>query len=127
MIFKKGPGWTACFDEERNLYTAERYGDGSDLYEISKEIFDQLKDKSTEAMDLISQGRHLYMDVNDRCGPPYTVVFDEDYKQLCPWADVTYSGQEWSKEMTDAVVEVMDSEKNNRKQRRDKKKKREKK
>ncbi len=28
MEFKKGSGWKACYDEERNLYTAERGGVG---------------------------------------------------------------------------------------------------
>ena len=43
MEFKKGIGWKACFDEERNLYTAERGGMGSyHLYELTKESYDQL-------------------------------------------------------------------------------------
>ena len=29
MEFKKGLGWKACYDEERNLYTAERGGPGA--------------------------------------------------------------------------------------------------
>ena len=28
MEFKEGYGWKACYDEERNLYTAERGGSG---------------------------------------------------------------------------------------------------
>ena len=42
------------------------------LYEISEEIFAALADgmDEGEAVDLISEGRHLYMDVNDRCGSP---------------------------------------------------------
>lgn len=66
------------------------------------------------------KGRHLYMSVNDRCGPPYTVVFDSDYETLCLWADVVKSGRVWPDELTDAVVELLESEKNNREQRRKK-------
>ena len=76
---------------------------------------------------LICQGRHLFMSVDDRCGPPYTVIFDDDYKKLCPWVDARITGKVWSEEMTDAVVEVFASEENNREQRRAKKAEREKK
>ena len=81
MQFKKGMGWKACFDEETGRYTAECGGAGNyDLYEITKELYDALRKNTTEskAADLFyTGGRHLYMDVNDRCGPPYTVVFDD--------------------------------------------------
>jgi hypothetical protein len=84
MQFKTGTGWKACSDEERGFYSAE-YGGGQnyDLYEITKEIYDQLDETMTEgdASSLISEGRHLYMSVNDRCGPPYTVEFDHDYRK----------------------------------------------
>lgn len=127
MQFKEGYGWKACYDEEKNLYTALVSGFGSFLYEISKEIYDGLEDgMGNDASDLICRGRKLYMDVNDRCGPPYTIVFDEDYKKLCPWAEVTASGREWPSEMVDAVVEAMPSEENNREQRRKKKERRKK-
>ncbi|MCR5237743.1 MAG: hypothetical protein K6E34_11140 [Lachnospiraceae bacterium] len=56
--------------------------------------------------------------VDDRCGPPYTIVFDDDYETLCPWASVTKSGKVWPDELTDAAVELFESEKNNREQRR---------
>ena len=124
MVFKKGDGWKACYDEETGVYTAERGGCGNyDLYEITKEIFDQLEDgmRDSDTYKLIDEGRHLYMSVNDRCGPPYTVVFDDDYKTLCPWANVVSSGKVWSDELTDAAVELFESEKNNREQRRKKK------
>jgi len=130
MEFKKGCGWKACYDRERNLYTAERGGMGAyHLYEITKEIYDQLKDGAddSDVYKLIGDGRHLYMDVNDRCGPPYTVVFDHDYEKLCPWANVVSSGHEWPDELTDAAVEIFESEKNNREQRRKKREEREKK
>ena len=74
---------------------------------------------------LITKGRHLFMDVNDRCGPPYTVVFDDDYEKLCPWAKAKSSGRVWPDELTDAAVEIFESEKNNREQRRKKREKRE--
>ena len=75
---------------------------------------------------LISEGRHLYIAVDYRCGPPYTVVLDEDYKTLCPWAQTHNSENVWSEDMTDAAVEVLDSEADNREQRRAKRKSREK-
>ena len=130
MEFKEGWGWKACYDEERNLYTAKRSGPGYyDLYEITKEIYDKLYDEMSDidSYHLIKDGRHLYMDVDDRCGPPYAVVLDEDYKELCPWADVPESEHVWPTELTDAAVEIFESEKSNREQRRKKRKEREKK
>lgn len=128
MIFKEGLGWKCCYDPETGLYTAKTGSCGNiDLYEITKEIFDRVDDPSIEwPTSLINQGRHLFMSVDDRCGPPYTVVFDDDYEKLCPWTKVNTTGKVWSEEMTDAVVEVFASEKNNREQRRAKKAQREK-
>lgn len=120
MRFKKGSGWKACFNEEDGSYTAEYGGCGAyHLYEITEEIFDMLQDGIPEwdAACLISEGRHLYMDVNDRCGPPYTVILDNDYEKLCPWANVVSSGRVWPDELTDAAVELFESEKKNREQR----------
>ncbi|MBP5417936.1 MAG: hypothetical protein J6Y58_10500 [Clostridiales bacterium] len=128
MQFKEGSGWRACFDEKTGIYTAERKGCGyHDLYEITEEIFKGLVDgmSDEDTYKLITEGRHLYMDVNDRCGPPYTVVFDDDYEKLCPWAHVKSSGRVWPDELTDAAVEIFESEKNNREQRRKKREKRE--
>lgn len=128
MIFKKGMGWRACYDEERNLYTAEiGGGPNHDLYEINKEIFDLLDDPATERpSSLISNGRHLYMAVDDRCGPPYTVILDEDYQKLCPWAETMISGEVMPTELVDAAVEIFASEADNREQRRKKRAEREK-
>ena len=128
MIFKKGMGWRACYDEKRNLYTAEiGGGPNHDLYEINKEIFDLLDDPATERpSSLISNGRHLYMAVDDRCGPPYTVILDEDYQKLCPWAETMISGEVMPTELVDAAVEIFASEADNREQRRKKKAEREK-
>ena len=129
MQFKSGCGWKACYDSKTGLYTAETSGPGAyDLYEITAEIFNQLQ---TGEMDdsacrqLIYSGRHLYMDVNDRCGPPYTVVFDEDYRAMCPWANIVGGSHVWGKELTDAAVEFFASEENNREQRRKKRAERE--
>ena len=96
------------------------------LFEISKEIFDQLDETMTEgdAGNIMYEGRHLYMAVDDRCGPPYTIVFDDDYEKLCPWARVIKSGRIWSDELTDAAVELFQSEENNRPQRRRKREER---
>ena len=128
MRFIKGLGWKACFDEDRDYYSAETGGPGAyDLFEISKEIYELLDTENItfgEALRLIHSGRHLYMDVNDKCGPPYTVVLDSDYETLCPWASVSHSGQVWSEELTDAAVELFDSEANNREQRRRKREQR---
>ena len=50
MTFKKGCGWKACHDEERDLYTAERSGCGYyHLYEITAEIFDALQEEMSDA------------------------------------------------------------------------------
>ncbi|MBR4471509.1 MAG: GNAT family N-acetyltransferase [Erysipelotrichaceae bacterium] len=129
MQFKTGSGWKACFDKERNYYSAQ-YGGimAYHLYEISKEQFDKLDEKMSEyeASDIICKGRHLYMSVDDRCGPPYSIAFDNEYRKLCPWANIMGSGRLWPEELTDAAVEIFESEKNNRKQRREKREKREK-
>ena len=128
MQFKEGSGWKACYNEEKNIYTASFSADGLKLYEINKEIFDALKDRiddNKHAQMLITEGRKLYMEVIDRCGPPYTIVLDEDYKRLCPWINSEPVGETWPTEMTDAVVEVLECEKDNREQRRKKKEERE--
>ena len=130
MQFKEGDGWKACYDEANGRYTAERSGMGYyHLFEITEEIFAALTDgmSDRDSYRLIHEGRHLYMDVNDRCGPPYTVVFDDDYEKLCPWANVVSSGRVWPDVLTDAAVELFASEENNRAQRRKKREEREKK
>ncbi len=130
MRFKKGNGWKACYDEAAGRYFGE-YGGGQNynLFELTKELYDRLDESMTEgdACVIMYDGRHLYMSVNDRCGPPYTIVFDDDYKTLCPWANVIQSGRVWPDELTDAAVEIFASEANNRPQRRAKREKREKK
>ena len=115
--FKTGPGWKACYDSERELYTAETFWAGYyDLYEINEEIFSKLKTKGMERRDaheLIHAGRHLYKSVSDR-NSSYDVALDENYASLCPWADVQKTGDMWDPELTDLAVAVFDPEKQNR-------------
>ena len=129
MEFKEGSGWKCCYDPETGLYTAQTGGGvNCSLYEITKEIYDSVDDPKEEwPARLINEGRHLFMSVDDRCGPPYTVIFDSDYEKLCPWSDAVVTGKTWDDDMTDAAVEVLASEKNNREQRRNKREERNKK
>ncbi len=129
MQFKEGMGWKCCYDPETGRYTAQLGGGPNcDLYEITKEIYDHVDDSGVEwPSRLISEGRHLFMSVDDRCGPPYTVVFDSDYEKICPWSTAIVSGRTWGDDLTDAAVEIFASEANNREQRRKKRAEREKK
>ena len=130
MQFKKGSGWRACYDDENGRYFGEYGGIQSyHLFELTKELYDRLDESMSEgdAGTVMYDGRHMYMAVDDRCGPPYTVVFDDDYETLCPWAKAIKSGRVWSEELTDAAVEVFASEENNREQRRKKREERERK
>ncbi|MBQ6183441.1 MAG: hypothetical protein IJK33_06100 [Clostridia bacterium] len=125
MIIKEGIGWKACRNEEKNVYGAEVVFQGSfDCYEITGSVFGQLNSKMScgEAEKLIRTGRHIYAHVNDRFGPPYTIVFDDDYTEYCQWMKEPEKPDPgtWSAEMTDAAVEVFESEKANREQRRKK-------
>ncbi len=117
LHFKTGPGWKACYDSDRELYTAEAYLAGYyDLYEISEEVFGKLKTKGMERRDaheLIVMGRHLYKSVSDR-NSSYDIALDEDYAALCPWAEVQSTGELWGRELTDLAVAMFDSEKQNR-------------
>ena len=114
MQFKKGYGWKACYDEESGRYFGEYGGiQAYHLYELTKEQYDALdkKMKESDAGTIMHEGRHLYMSIDDRCGPPYTIVFDDDYEKLCPWADIVKSGTAWPDELTDAAMEIFASEK----------------
>lgn len=130
MQIKEGIGWKAAYDPEKGVYGAEIMDQGSwDLYEISGAVFNSLNKNlsSREAEELILTGRHLYRHVNDRCGPPYTVVLDDDYALYCPWmAGSKPAGKVWDEALTDAAVELFESEKENREQRRKKREKRQK-
>ena len=127
MQMKQGCGWKAWHDEENSRYFGEYGGiQAYHLHELTKDQYELLKADMTEwdAAKIMSEGRHLYMSVDDRCGPPYTVVFDDDYEKLCPWARVMKAGKVWPDELTDAAVELFESEKNNRAQRRKKREQR---
>lgn len=130
MTLIQGSGWKAHFDEERNLYTARTSVPGAiKLFEINEEVFKSLQSDEMSDDDkyclIHDKGRKLYMDIDDRCGPPYTVVLDDDYRTLCPWAELPGSNTVWPEALTDAAVELFASEANNREQRREKRAKRE--
>ena len=127
MQIKEGLGWKAGYNDVKNVYGAEVVFQGSwDCYEISAEIYNRLAKgmSGSEAEALITTGRHLYMHVNDRMGPPYSVVLDEDYRDYCPWMGSPAKAEVWSEELTDAAVELFESEKDNREQRRKKREER---
>jgi len=128
MQFKKGISWKAAYNEEKGVYGAEVIFQGSwDLYEISAAVYHQLTKNmnDSQAEKLIQTGRRLYSHVNDRCGPPYTLVLDDDYADYCPWmADSKPVGRTWDEGLTDAAVEVLASESENREQRRRKREQR---
>ena len=123
MRFKEGCDWKACSDEAAGRFFGE-YGDfqSYSLYELTEEQYDALQAGMTEseAVQIMTQGRHLYMSVNDRCGPPYTIVFDDECRTLCPWAKLLGGDNVWPEALTDAAVELFESEKNNRPQRQKK-------
>ncbi|MCR5808919.1 MAG: hypothetical protein K6G56_05100 [Clostridiales bacterium] len=130
MKMKEGLGWKACYNEEKGVYGAEVVFQGSwELFEITADVWNRLSKNTSgrEAEELIQTGRRLYAHVNDRCGPPYTIVLDDDYELYCPWMrKPAPEGETWSEEMTDAAVELFESEKANRPQRRKKRAKRKK-
>ena len=130
MQFKEGLYWKACHDEETGRYFGE-YGDfqGYHIYELTEEQFCSLDESMSEgdAASVMYEGRHMYMAVDDRCGPPYTIIFDDECRKLCPWAKFYGSRNTvWPDELTDAAVELFASEENNREQRRKKREEREK-
>ncbi len=102
MEFKKDIGWKACYDEERNLYTAATSWRGSyHLYEIDKEIYDKLGTEEEDghyAQKLIMKGRLLFESDDDYYTMPYYHVRDENYHELAPW-----SGAKWIAEKTDVM------------------------
>jgi len=124
MKIKEGLGWKACHNEEKNVYGAEVVFQGSwELYEISAAAFGNLRNgmPSNAAEKIITEGRRLYCHVNDRYNPPYNIVLDEDYEEYCQWMKKAEPvGKTWNKELTDAAVELFESEKDNREQRRKK-------
>ncbi|MBQ6293756.1 MAG: hypothetical protein IJK77_07815 [Lachnospiraceae bacterium] len=129
MQIKQGGSWKAAYNEAKGVYGAQIVFQGSrDMYEISGAVFSQLTAKMSDsaAEELIRTGRHIYSHVNDQCGPPYTVILDEDYVDYCPWAAKSKPvGKTWNPDLTDAAVELFESEKANRPQRRKKREQRE--
>lgn len=69
---------------------------------------------------IVDGGIHLFISADDRCGPPYSMAFDDEYEKLCPWAKVMKVERPWAEEPTDAAVGIFASKKNNREQRRKK-------
>ena len=118
-----------CLDElAHNMWWVWNYDAREMFRSLDEEIYEQVDNPDVEwPTRLICEGRHLFMSVDDRCGPPYTVVFDPDYEKICPWSDQVVSGKTWDDDATDAAVEVLASESNNREQRRARKVEREKK
>ena len=110
MKIKEGIGWKACHNEEKDVYGAEVVFQGSwELYEITADVFNRLDSKMSggEAERLLAGGRRLYMHVNDRCGPPYTVVLDDDYMDYCQWMRKSEPvGKTWDKPLTEAAKKV---------------------
>lgn len=91
LHFKKGPGWKACFDEEHNVYTAERSWRGFyQLTEIDRDTYERLgtdaigNDSPTE---LIGRGREMFQSDDDYYTMPYCSVRDEHYAEIAPWSD----------------------------------------
>ena len=114
MQFKKGYGWKACYDEKSGRYFGEYGGiQAYNLYELTKEQYDTLDKKMNEsdAGTIMHEGRHLYMAVDDRCGPPYMIVFDDNYEKLCPWADIVKSGTVCPDGLANAAMKIFASEK----------------
>ena len=98
MRFKKGIGWKACHDEEKNIYTAQRSWRGFyQLCEIDAEIFDKLGGEE-DPDKLIGSGRVLFESDDDYYCPPHYTVYDANYSELAPW-----SNAEWIAGKTDAL------------------------
>jgi hypothetical protein len=109
--FKKGLGWQACYDDERNLYTAKTSWRGDyHLYEINAEIYQRLGEPDVNSEELIRSGRHLYYSQDSPIGPPTDMVIDENYAALCPWTKIQESGNVMSTEATDLAVNLWENE-----------------
>lgn len=122
LHFKQGIGWKACYDDERNLYTAKTSWRGDfHLYEIDEEIYNRLDEPGVYAEELIHTGRHLYYSQDNPIGPPTDMVIDENYIALCPWAEIQTSGRVMPQELTDVAVNLWENEET--RQQREKQKK----
>lgn len=116
LHFKQGIGWKACYDDEKNIYTAKTSWRGDyHLYEITAEIYDSLGNPDVDSDALIHSGRHLYYSQDNPIGPPTDMVIDENYAELCSWAEIQTSGNVMSKELTDIAVELWENEETRKK------------
>ena len=121
MQFKEGFLWKACYDEERELYTAERHWRGFyQLSVIDRESYDKLDDET--AGKLIQNGRCLVESDGDYYTMPYFTVFDEDYDRLAPWSDARRRAEaietKTGRELTDLPVELSPEEEKNQEYRK---------
>ena len=90
MQFKEGLGWKACYDEERNIYTAQRSWRGFyQLCEIDAETYHKLGD-GAKADKLIGSGRVLFESDDDYYTQRYYRIVDENYDKLAPWASAKW-------------------------------------
>lgn len=111
LHFKKGLGWQACYDDEKNLYTAKTSWRGDfHLYEIDAEIYHRLGEPDVYADELIQTGRHLYYSQDNPIGPPTDMIIDENYATLCSWADIQTSEKVMPSELTDIAVDLWENE-----------------
>lgn len=111
LHFKSGLGWKACYDDEKNLYTAKTSWRGDfDLYEINEEIYSRLGEPDVESYELIKTGRHLYYSEDSPIGPPTDMFIDENYSTLCSWAEIQESGNVMPEKLTDIAVNLWENE-----------------
>ena len=90
MQFKEGLGWKACYDEERNIYTAQRSWRGFyQLCEIDAGTYNKLGDDA-EVGKLIGSGRVLFESDDDYYTQRYYRIVDENYAELAPWASAKW-------------------------------------
>ena len=111
MHFKEGLGWKACYDEERELYTAQRSWRGYyQLCEIDKETYDKLGTAEAPGR-LIDNGRHLFESDDDYYTSPYINVYDEKYAEIAPWSDaLRRAGIRLPEELNNPGTELRGSE-----------------
>ena len=77
LHFKQGIGWKACYDDERDLYTAKTSWRGDfHLFEIDEEIYNRVDAPDVDADSLIHTGRQLYYSPDSPIGPPTDMVID---------------------------------------------------
>ena len=111
LHLKHGLGWKACYDDEKNLYTAKTSWRGDfHLYEINEEIYSRLGEPGVDSYQLITTGRHLYYSEDSPIGPPTDMVIDENYAELCSWAEIQKSGNVMPEKLTDIAVNLWENE-----------------